>query len=274
MNHRMTKRLINKLDRYAIENLTTLIVGVTALVSFFSLYFHSDLGIISLESFFSERWWNIFFFPFRVGDDYISLLIYLYIFWMFGTTLEQIMGHGKYNLYILSGLILVTIGSLIFPSQIGVQFVYLSVFLAVAYLVPDMEIYIFFILPLKIKWIGLLIVAFITYQTVAMVSVTQSVFPILGPVLGIGNFLIFFGKSILKMRPSQRKNLIRKINIQTNSNESKQSEYFHKCNVCGRTENDDPHLEFRFCNDCEDHEYCMDHLYSHKHIKVSGPNSH
>ena len=41
----------------------------------------------------------------------------------------------------------------------------------------------------------------------------------------------------------------------------------HKCAVCGRTEKDDPNLEFRYCSKCEGNlEYCMDHLYTHKHV--------
>ena len=42
----------------------------------------------------------------------------------------------------------------------------------------------------------------------------------------------------------------------------------HRCAVCGRTELDDDMLEFRFCSKCEgDYEYCMDHLYTHTHVK-------
>ena len=42
----------------------------------------------------------------------------------------------------------------------------------------------------------------------------------------------------------------------------------HKCAVCGRTEKDDPNLEFRFCSKCNgNYEYCQDHLYTHIHKK-------
>ena len=41
----------------------------------------------------------------------------------------------------------------------------------------------------------------------------------------------------------------------------------HRCAVCGRTEKDDPTLEFRYCSKCEgEYEYCMDHLYTHRHV--------
>ena len=42
----------------------------------------------------------------------------------------------------------------------------------------------------------------------------------------------------------------------------------HRCAVCGRTERDDAELEFRFCSKCKGNfEYCMDHLYTHEHVK-------
>lgn len=42
---------------------------------------------------------------------------------------------------------------------------------------------------------------------------------------------------------------------------------FHRCTSCGRTEHDDPHLEFRICTDCSGgQEYCREHLDSHPHI--------
>ena len=42
----------------------------------------------------------------------------------------------------------------------------------------------------------------------------------------------------------------------------------HHCAVCGRTELDDPDLEFRFCSKCSgNYEYCQDHLYTHIHVQ-------
>lgn len=44
----------------------------------------------------------------------------------------------------------------------------------------------------------------------------------------------------------------------------------HKCAICGRTEEDGEHLEFRYCSKCEgNYEYCQDHLFTHEHVKRS-----
>jgi hypothetical protein len=42
----------------------------------------------------------------------------------------------------------------------------------------------------------------------------------------------------------------------------------HKCAICGRTEQDDPTLTFRFCSKCEgNYEYCQEHLFTHTHVR-------
>lgn len=42
----------------------------------------------------------------------------------------------------------------------------------------------------------------------------------------------------------------------------------HKCAICGRTEADDPTLEFRFCSKCDgNYEYCQEHIFTHEHVK-------
>ena len=47
--------------------------------------------------------------------------------------------------------------------------------------------------------------------------------------------------------------------------------YRHKCCVCGRTDQSDPELEFRYCSKCiGPFEYCSDHIYTHVHKTPSG----
>ena len=63
------------------------------------------------------------------------------------------------------------------------------------------------------------------------------------------------------VRKQKFKNEMQKAQIQ------KISLTHHKCAVCGRTELDDPNLQFRFCSKCEgNYEYCQDHLYTHQHV--------
>ena len=42
----------------------------------------------------------------------------------------------------------------------------------------------------------------------------------------------------------------------------------HKCAICGRTSEEYPDLEFRFCSKCNgNYEYCSEHLFTHKHVE-------
>ena len=48
----------------------------------------------------------------------------------------------------------------------------------------------------------------------------------------------------------------------------KQTVTRHKCAICGRTDESNPELEFRFCSKCNgNYEYCNDHLFTHKHVE-------
>jgi Zn-dependent protease len=44
---------------------------------------------------------------------------------------------------------------------------------------------------------------------------------------------------------------------------------FHRCASCGRTEQDDRHMDFRVCTECTDgSEYCPEHLSAHTHVAL------
>ena len=83
------------------------------------------------------------------------------------------------------------------------------------------------------------------------------------------NFVVFFlmTRNYRKISPSEiRRKQKFKSNVKA-ANAQKIKIGHHRCAVCGRTEKDDPNLEFRYCSKCEGGlEYCMDHLYTHKHV--------
>lgn len=87
-------------------------------------------------------------------------------------------------------------------------------------------------------------------------------------VVSILNFIIFFLGS-RNMKPYSPKQVKRKREFQkkirpvnTYANGAK-----HRCAVCGRTELDNPNLEFRYCSKCNgNYEYCQDHLFTHTHV--------
>lgn len=189
---------------------------------------------------------NIFFFFFE-----------MYLLWMFGSALENHWGSFRYNAFLLIGY-LATVGSaFIVPDHKATNaFIYGSVFLAFAFLYPDFTLYLFFILPVKIKWLALIGwfgFAFFFAAGPWMIRVQI--------LASVANFLLFFAPDLIQMaRRGQRRM------AQQATAVAERDQPFHTCVVCDRTDQSDPGLEFRYCPQCTGAPcYCMDHIHDHPH---------
>jgi hypothetical protein len=262
----LLKRFI---DRYAPEHLTIYIVALSAITSGYVLMTGSSLGLLQPKLL--SHPWDLVFFPFRLefpgampallGGGWGGLLIRLYLYWMFGSIVEAELGRVRYNVYVWMGVVMVTLTGVFIPEVTAV-YIYYSVFFAVAYLAPNMELYIMFILPVKIKWLAWLAVAGIVLESLGSAAATGNYWLLAGPFLTFLNFFIFFGREFLETKvrahsSGRRMKAMATVRVSA----------LHRCTVCGMTENDDPNMEFRFCVDCSDHEYCMTHLRQHEHIR-------
>ena len=147
-------------------------------------------------------------------------------------------------------------------------YINMAIFLAFAVCFPDMQILLWFIIPVRMKWMAYVYAALTIYDFVVSGAVGR-----ISIVAALLNFLIFY----LSTRNYQRvspKEVHRKYVFKTQMRDAEMrhsgSVTKHKCAVCGRTEKDDPTLEFRFCSKCDgNYEYCQDHLFTHEHIKRS-----
>ena len=108
--------------------------------------------------------WRLVTFPltYLVGMmpflGFLSLLFYVFA----GRTLEQYWGTLKFNLFYFSGMLFTDAAGLIFGSSVEATFLNLSLFLALATLMPDEQIRIWFVIPVKLKWVAWVDLAFIT----------------------------------------------------------------------------------------------------------------
>lgn len=248
-----------RFEKFTIANLTNVLVIFMAIVNLLDILTNVPYYPFQIQMLLTPEWWQIFLFPFRITTNLLSLILFLYVFWIFGNTLENELGITKYNLFIFSGYFFILLGTFFYP--LDAYYVYLSVFFAIAYLYPDMEILLFFILPIKMKWLGIVSGGFLIFNALALSIQVQSLLPLLGPIFGLLNFLIWI------VYPDLKNKLPRKHQIQYLLKNKKSQKYMHKCTICGITELDDPYMDFRYCVECSDHEYCRDHLYNHEHIK-------
>lgn len=214
--------------------------------------------------------WRLISFVFYPPSSGIIAFIAFYFYYWIGTTLERYWGTAEFNCYFFTGIILTVIYGFIvyFAFHINVllnsQFIYLSMFFSFAALFPDMQVLLFFIIPIKMKYLALVDAAFF------VLSVLQNSFPVnLLPVVAILNFFIFCGGDIRRMFPHKPSSST--INFRKESSRIRREQqsklYTHKCSVCGRTDTEFPQLEFRYCSRCAGyHCFCSEHINNHIHF--------
>ena len=210
----------------------------------------------------------------------------LLFYYSLGTALERTWGTYRYNVYIFSGMLFTITGSflcmgvaipdhrryeqrktasVVFYSgsyAFSTYYINLSIFLAFAATYPDMQVLLMFVIPVKVKWMGILDAVLMVYTVIAGNSVHQ----ICGSGITLLNFVLYFYR--LHRSRISPKQMHRKAQFERKSNAGRAKVTRHKCAVCGRTEEDDPNLEFRFCSKCNgNYEYCQYHLFTHEHVK-------
>ena len=203
----------------------------------------------------------------------IFMLIMVVLYYQLGTALENTWGAFRFNVYIFGGMIFTVLGALLLfviygvntPVSMGSSFstyyINMTIFLAFAMCYPDMRIMLWFIIPIKMKWMAGFYAALIIYSMI--ISSWGGRVAIIASIL---NFLIFFF-STRNYRSVSPKEVHRKWTYHRQVQQPK-GVTRHKCAICGRTELDDPNLEFRFCSKCNgNYEYCQDHLFTHEHVK-------
>lgn len=197
-------------------------------------------------------------------------LIAMFLYYSLGTTLERVWGTFRFNLYFFSGILFHIIAAFVIYFLMGVSvpltpfYLNNSLFLAFAATFPQMQFYLYGLLPIRAYWLGIFIGAEFLYEFLFGGLIARSCIG-----LALLNFVIFFmmTRNYSKISPREIKRKQKFKSDMKTAQAEKIRLTHHKCAVCGRTEKDDPNLEFRYCSKCERNlEYCMDHLYTHKHV--------
>lgn len=209
-----------------------------------------------------------------------SLLFMLCLF-MLGKSLESGLGTFKMNVYFIGGWLLNTLGGLIiyliFHVSIYLTPYYLlfSLYLMLGIFMPEAEMRLYFVLPIRMKWLVIVYFVELAYEIYSYFSQGAAVGIALSAqiVFAIINLLVFVSacKNHLSVR-NRRKQHKRQQQYQRQFSTPRPGSGIthHKCSICGRTELDDPNLTFRYCSKCEGkHEFCQDHLFTHQHFRMN-----
>ena len=280
-------KLERKFGRFGIPNLTIYMIVCYVIGYALMIVNPGILNWLSLEPAYILRGqvWRlvtwVLYPPSTSGVLWFAIAV-LFFYYPIGTSLERTIGTFKYTLYILSGVIFTILGAFILYFLLGgnvlvgnvfsTYYISLSTFLAYAMCYPDMQVLLMFIIPVKMKWMAIFYVVIVVYEMIqyVMAGAWYLVIPIVASLL---NFIIFyFGtKDFSRYNPKEihRRNEFRRaMEPQGRMKSGSGSVTKHKCAICGRTELDDPNLEFRFCSRCNgNYEYYQDHLFTHTHVK-------
>ncbi len=284
-------KLEKKYGKYAVPNLTVFVI-FTYIIG----YLMSFMGLTPLISLNPElvmrgQVWRVFTWILMPPSSLsIFTVIMLFFYFSIGRSLEVTWGDFRYNVYLFTGFIFTLIGSFIIyfigvgalhypPATFGYSlatwvstyYVNMSIFFAFAASYPDMQILLYFFIPLKIKYLAILDGVLILWQFLQSPWYGKGIIAV-----SLLNFVLFYlsTKNIARFSPNEmhRRNAYKKaVDPDMRSrfhtmNGGKGKIAKHRCAVCGRTELDHPELEFRFCSKCNgNYEYCNEHIGNHTH---------
>lgn len=290
------KNLRNRFERFCYQNRTkgipNLMLYITlgsALVYVMSMIDDSNtlynVLCFNRAAILQGQVWRLFTYVFTYsGGNILLTAVSLLCYFSLGRAMENAWGTFRFNLFYLTGVVLMDVFCMLFGGSASVYYLNLSLFLGYATLYPDAHFLLFFIIPVK-AWIFALLDLALTLYDVILFTAAGLIPYNLFPLIAIGNYLLFFGKDVLNIIPVSWRINARKLfkkksakktgtipfagSYQASTATVKQL-YTHKCTVCGRTDVSNPELEFRYCSRCKGyHCYCQDHINSHVHIEES-----
>ena len=271
-------KMERRFGRYAIRNLTMYLLAGYAIGYLLSFTMPQLLTYFTLEPALilkGQVWRLLSWVIIPPNDNIIFVIFMMLLYYSLGNTLESYWGAFRYNVYIFSGILFTVIGAFIVNGLIGgitgfgslysTYYINMSIFLACASIMPDYQLLLYGIIPIKMKWLAVLDVVLLAVDAVQGGLIIRIVI-----IASLLNFIIFFfcNRNLRGHSPKQaarRKKFQKQISRPQNQYAGGAK---HRCAVCGRTELDDPTLEVRYCSKCNgNYEYCQDHLFTHEHVK-------
>ena len=129
------------------------------------------------------------FVPFSSGSI-LNFVIAAYFLWFVGSALEAAWGDFRFNLYILAGMLGAILACLVTGSA-DTYCLELSLLLAFAILYPEMQVLLFFFIPLRVKYLGIFAGAVWVLSFLSVSWMGK-----LNYLLSMAGFLLFFAPKV------------------------------------------------------------------------------
>lgn len=285
-----------KFGKYAIRNLSIVLVICYAIGYLIEMIVPSLINYLTLNPYaiLHGQVWRLvswILIPPEESNIFFTLIM-LYFYCSIGTTLERTWGTYRYNVYLFGGMLFTIVGSFLlmgycyftqpvitFMGRIvtintpyeyfnfismmfSTYYINMSIFLGFAATFPDHSVLLMFIIPIKVKWLGVI------YGVMLFISFLQgNIYSKFVIAASLMNFIVFFftSRNMMHLNPKQ---IRRRQEFKRDVRRGSSGITKHKCAICGRTEVDCPDMQFRFCSKCDgNYEYCEEHLYTHTHVK-------
>ena len=330
--NRILEKLERKLGGRAVPHLTGVMIGCFVIGYLLEMFYPNAASYMNLDIYqvmHGQVWRLITWIVIPPSEINIFTIIMLFFYLSIGTSLERIWGTFRYNVYIFGGMLITVLSAFVtyfifchiypagvtanlftaitggWPSYVGsatgaffnTYNICTSLLLAFAATFPTATVLLMFVIPIQMKYMGLIYGAFVIYDCIQYVRTFISsgdpryLIYCIAIAAVMLNFAVFFAMNRTRFRPNaeqrRRQKEFKKAYERgragagktyftgknaADSQGAKVTDLYgtrHRCEVCGRTEISDPDLEFRYCSKCAgDHEYCMEHLYTHVHIDI------
>lgn len=188
-------KLERRYGRFCIPNLIEVLVAgqivVYAVELFVNQYITYDLMLLR-QGLMAGQLWRLItfvFVPFSSGNI-LNFVIGTYFTWFIGSALEREWGDFRFNLYVLLGMVGAVAACLV-TGYASTYCLSLSLFLAFALLYPEMQVLLFFVLPIRVKYLGMFAAAVwvLSFLTTSGLGKVNYLLCMLG-------FVVFFGPQV------------------------------------------------------------------------------
>ena len=202
----MTRSPIRWASFRGIEGLPLIIVFSNVLVYLFNLFQPGLIDLLNLshDALWAGQWWRLVTFVFvppfsaagSLGSPSPFNVVMMFVWFMFlhtmVTSLENAWGSARFTLYFLVGVVATAmVGLLPFSGSLTNGYLQASLFLAFAALFPDVEVLLFFILPVKVKWMG-----YVTWCSIGVGFLWGSAPVRLTILAGLVNYFLILGPDL------------------------------------------------------------------------------
>lgn len=274
-NNGLIDRFCAKHPGFGIQNLMLYIVGGQVVVFLLKLFFpdvYQMFDLVGAQVLRGQVWRLVTFVFLPSSSNPFFLLLSGYFYYWIGQLLEREWGSTKFTLFYLSGVVLSIAYGLAFGIA-SIYYVNLSIFLIIATLYGEMQVLLFFVVPIKMKWLAILDVVLILADAVPIARMGWWA-GALAPLPSFVNYFIFtwpvwsYKLGIARRKTDPKVIHFKRAARQAEKKGRETGSYLHKCAVCGVTDAMEPDMEFRYCSKCDGYYcYCANHINNHVHIR-------